>query len=220
MLRKLQELQLLKAIVTLSKNPDQTGEVFSILDSIARSLPDSERKKYGDIFLSYLGFKELYMAKQHPDMPYEIDQLLLLPENTLGHHYARHMRDNNLNPEFYPEVKGNSPLQFARLRLLKTHDILHTISGFNTSHAGELGLQAFYLAQFPASPFPVAILASGFLGLLQSKNFNERGEVMEHISKGYERGKAAKPILFRKWEDDWESDIEGLRNNLNITLRP
>jgi ubiquinone biosynthesis protein Coq4 len=31
----------------------------------------------------------------------------------------------------------------------ETHDIWHVVTGFHTDVAGELGLQAFYLAQFP-----------------------------------------------------------------------
>lgn len=35
------------------------------------------------------------------------------------------------------------------IRLSQTHDLRHVLTGFDTSLHGEIGLQAFYLGQFP-----------------------------------------------------------------------
>ena len=57
----------------------------------------------------------------------------------------------NLDPKdiLVPENVG-SDFDYVRAHLRETHDVWHPVTGFDTDVAGELGLQAFYLAQFQA----------------------------------------------------------------------
>lgn len=213
-----QKARVFTAIFALAKDPERTDRVFSIIDAahaIARTLPAAERGRYNSLLLAYPGFKTLYES-QPCLAAYDLASLTTLPENTLGYRYAKHMQDNDLHSDFYPLVKGADPIDFARLRLPQTHDILHVITGFNTTPAGEFALQAFYLEQLPSTPVPAAILASAFLGALQSEDFDYRESVLAAVSRGYEVGRHTKPILFRRWEDDWARDLNDLRAELSI----
>ena len=54
-----------------------------------------------------------------------------------------------------------SDAAYVELRLSQTHDLWHVITGFDTMVAGEIGLQAFHLTQFP---HPLGAVLSATLG--------------------------------------------------------
>jgi ubiquinone biosynthesis protein Coq4 len=56
-------------------------------------------------------------------------------------------------------------ISYITLRRSQTHDIHHVVTGFATDPAGELGLQAFQLAQI-RSPIAIAILTAGLINVL------------------------------------------------------
>ena len=61
---------------------------------------------------------------------------------------ARHLDDHELTPlEISDECKRRYADRPAALRYTTTHDLFHTLTGFSTTPAGELGLFAFMIAQ-------------------------------------------------------------------------
>ena len=143
----------------------------------------------------------------------DLDALAALPAGTLGRLYAEHLTSNGLEPDFYPDVEINAPSDYVRLHFYETHDLWHVATGFGTDVAGELGLQAFYVAQFPDEPLPPLLLAAGLLnGVLV-----ERGDMARRvaaISDGWERGRAAKPLFGLRWAERWEQPLGELRREL------
>ncbi len=207
-------MRLLKSILGLTKNPDNTDNAFFIVDSTLKALSEDEIQKYSAMVLAYPGFKELYPATDTLAL-YDTEALSRLPGNTLGYLYVKFVRDHKYTVDWFPRMENSTPIHFARNRLFQTHDILHTVTGFNGSPFGETGLQAFYTGQLPLLPLPSATMAAAFLRVLDTTG-NEKTELMEHITAGYEMGKHAKPVLFTKWEDYWEADIGELRARLGI----
>lgn len=67
----------------------------------------------------------------------------------MGYIYARTMKDKGFDPDLYSHMTADTDASYVELRLSQTHDIWHLITGFDTSSAGEIGLQAFHLPQFP-----------------------------------------------------------------------
>ena len=76
----------------------------------------------------------------------DVAALHTLPSGTLGRAFADHLAQNGLR--ILPEhAWPGTDAEYVRAHLLEVHDIWHVLTGFGTQVAGELGLQAFSLAQ-------------------------------------------------------------------------
>lgn len=100
------------------------------------------------------------------------------------------------------------------LRLRQTHDLWHIVADFNTKPNGELGLQAFMLAQLHY-PLSVLLIAGGMLKVL-FKSPEDLGDLLDQMALGYRKGVSAKPFLAQKWEEHWEKSVLDWRKELNI----
>lgn len=83
--------------------------------------------------------------------PYlEVDLATLrgLPEGTVGREYARQLDAQGLEPlVISAEVRARLARNPLALRYTTTHDLVHVLTGFPTTPAGELGLFAFMIGQ-------------------------------------------------------------------------
>lgn len=78
----------------------------------------------------------------------DLEAMRRLPEGTVGRAFARHLDDHGLMPlEISDECKRRYADNPAALRYTTTHDLFHTLTGFTTTPAGELGLFAFMVGQ-------------------------------------------------------------------------
>jgi ubiquinone biosynthesis protein COQ4 len=152
--------------------------------------------------------KERYLAPQ-PDL----ESLLQLPENSLGKLYAQHIADAQLDPDFYPKLAIEDDYSYIAIRMRQTHDIWHVMTGFGTDLGGELGLQAFTLAQ-THSPLAIAILSGSIVHLL--KMSGPLNAVVDKMQRGWNIGVNAQPFLAQKWEDQWEKPLTQWRSELNV----
>ncbi|MBH8552614.1 winged helix-turn-helix domain-containing protein [Nostocaceae cyanobacterium CENA357] len=83
---------------------------------------------------------------------------------------------------------------------LQTHDIWHIITGFDTSEIGEIGLQAFYLAQLQL-PLASLLIANALIAMtLWRPQF--LSPLLMAISRGWEMGNNAKH--WTKYRNQWE----------------
>lgn len=150
--------------------------------------------------------------------PYDLNELAKLPEGTLGHGFAKHMRHHKMDIVFYPPLKSNeiNDLNYLRLRSRETHDIHHYILGFKPHHFGEMQISAFYLKQFN-SPLSAFLMAAGILVGLIKKPYL-MNELIEAYYQGWQMGKECKPILAVKWEELWEVPVSEVREMLGINV--
>jgi ubiquinone biosynthesis protein COQ4 len=130
---------------------------------------------------------EIIRDRYLPPVP-NLDTLLKYPENSLGHVFASNLRANNFDPIFYRQIEVRDDITYITLRCSQTHDIHHIITGFGTDLAGEIGLQAFELAQM-RSPLAIALLTSGIVHTLNSPTALE--QVMNAIHRGWQMGVAS-----------------------------
>ncbi len=147
---------------------------------------------------------------------YDLDALLRLPEHTLGHAFAKHMKAYKLEQVFYPplEDKEDDDIAYWRKRARQTHDIHHVVLGFPAIDAGEMAISAFYLAQHNV-PLSALLLGFGFLYTILREP--ERiDELMRAIHRGWAAGKQADKLMGVKWEELWEEPLETVRQRLNV----
>lgn len=113
-----------------------------------------------------------------------------------------------------PTVK--SDFDYVRAHMRETHDIWHVVTGFGTDVAGELGLQAFYFAQFRA-PLPPVLFVVGFLNtVLYSMDDGERR--MRAIVRGWLLGRKAQTLFGVRWAELWDTPLDEVRRRLGLDL--
>ncbi|MBE9248384.1 hypothetical protein IQ226_04065 [Dolichospermum sp. LEGE 00240] len=159
-------------------------------------------------------FTERWLPK-----PINLDELSKLPEGTLGHIYAKEMKARGFDPHFYKKVPVVDDISYMKMLWRTTHDIYHVVTGFETNVVGELGLQAFVLAQTP-TPISIMLVSFGMvsISLYQPTKFKP---LMTEISRGYYLGSHT-PVKFisKKWDQFWNVPISELRTQLGINSIP
>lgn len=207
----LKTLRMLRGFWLLSQDPNRLEQVFEIGDQ------GENQKIFQEVFAFVT--KEPQGARAFREMPrigdIDLQELAKLPEGTLGRVFADHMISNGLDPKAIP-VPHIEPgdLRYVKAHLRETHDVWHVVTGFNTDVAGEIGLQAFYLAQLPSRLSAVLIAMS--LVHLATKNMNAREAIMGEVMRGYAIGKRAKMFFGFEWAKHWSTPITEVRAMLDV----
>lgn len=177
----------------------------SLVDSSAFEWAIASMKTRPEIanFLS-----ERYVAPAH-----SVELLSQCPEGSLGYVYAQQMTQLGLQP-IQPAIAVDCDRHYVEYRWQQTHDIWHVITGFDTSGVGEIGLQAFYLAQVHL-PLSSLLIANALISttLLQPESLNL---LLSAIAQGWQMGKNAKPLIAQKWEEGWEKSLVEWQRELNV----
>jgi ubiquinone biosynthesis protein COQ4 len=207
-------LRSIYAAFMLGRRPDQVKYVFMMGDSQDNIAEGARaRREIADPFAS--AELEGLWQRRYCAPRYDIDELMRLPESTLGGAYARHMQASNLKPDFFEDVPPRHRMHFLRLRLRQTHDIWHVLAGFGTDEFGEVGLQGFYFAQFTNGQSAL-ILASAVLKSVLRGRFGDLELHLDAFCEGYRNGKSAASLLAVEWERMWERDLASLRRDLRV----
>jgi ubiquinone biosynthesis protein COQ4 len=154
-------------------------------------------------------FEERYIAPT-PDL----DELLKLPEDSLGFTFASYLRELNFKPEFYPKVEVQDDASYFAMRIRQTHDIWHTVTGW-FNDAGGIKLAAFQVAQTRS---PLLTMVSVGVILNTTKMNKDITPIIRLLQEGYDVGCQAKPFLAQKWEEAWEKPLTDWRSELNINV--
>lgn len=204
--------QTAKGIINLVRDPGKTESVHDIEDGLRQA-------KYTQVAMEYIrsqpGVESLVEERYLAPSP-NLESLIQLPPDSLGYTYASYLKQEGFDPNFYRKLEVENDTTYIMLRLRQTHDIWHLVTGFSTDVVGELGLQAFILAQ-TRRPMAIVLLAGGLLrALIQSPEDMEK--LLDRIAVGYRMGAKAKPFLAQKWEENWEKSISQWRRNLGVEL--
>ena len=144
----------------------------------------------------------------------DLDALASLPRGSLGERFGTHMIEAKLDPAAIPTLPSEDAGSYVSAHLYETHDIWHVVTGFGTDVAGEMGLQAFYFAQFPAF-LSAAILSAALLNTMMFA-MDDRDRRMEATARGWDLGKRAKPLFGVNWAARWNEPLEDVRASLAI----
>lgn len=205
--------ELLKGLQGFVSSINNGIDIEAVFD-IAAALANQEVSAAAITYLkSHPEIAQLFEERYIAPTP-NLEALLKLPEDSLGFAYASHMRIANLDPEFYRKVELIDDWNYLALRMRQTHDIWHTVTGFGIDSPGEIGLQAFTLAQ-NRSPLAVMLIAAITLNLIKMNS--ELNPLVRVLQQGYDLGYQAKPFLAQKWEEAWEKPLEDWRKELNVT---
>ncbi|MCF4965859.1 Coq4 family protein [Nostoc sp. CMAA1605] len=206
-----EQIQALQSFCIMTQNPATFSAIYDLDAILAKT-------ELSTISVEYLKsqpevaaiIQERYLAPV-PD----VAKLLTYSPDSLGYQFAAYLTANNFDPTFYRPREVKDDISYVSLRRSQTHDIHHIVTGFKTDASGELGLQAFQLAQMK-SPIAIAIMTAGIINFLN--NTPELAAIMQYIYRGWEMGLKAKPLMAQKWEDNWEKPLTQWRSELGITV--
>jgi ubiquinone biosynthesis protein Coq4 len=213
MKKRIRKLRGIVSIVRLVRDPDRLDEVFELAESMgddailaqmAAAFAEDPRGERALVEMPRIGRVDL-------------KELRTLPEGTLGRTFAEHMIANGLDPAAIPSIESHDRLSYVRAHLYETHDVWHAVTGFKTDVAGELGLQAFGLAQFP-SRLAALLIAGGLLHAVISR-FDDRDARMRAIVRGWLLGMRAQKFFGVHWGEMWSLPIDEVRSELGVDLR-
>ena len=199
-----------KAFLTLLF--DDTGNLEPV-DELSTSLVDTHAFQLAVEGMKATPEVAQIIAERYIAPPHDLDALLQYPQDSLGYAYASRLKQAGFQV-LAAEVKINSDTSYVENRWQQTHDIWHVITGFDTSEIGEIGLQAFYLAQFQL-PLASLLIANALISatLLQPEALSP---LLSAIAQGWKMGQTAKPLIAQKWEQAWEKPVAVWQTELNV----
>ena len=209
-MRPLALFRMARAAYRLVKDPTRLDEVIAIADDIGANHAQF-RPIVDHVRTTAIGAAAL---RDRPRVDLVLARLRLLPDGSFGREAARFLDDRRLDPEDLPRRPAADEYAWLHAHLFETHDLWHVVTGFDTDVAGEAGLQAFYLAQFPARLASV-LLAVVFLNTFLFR-FDDRDPRMEAIVRGWQLGKAARPLTGVDWNQLWELPLAEVRARLGL----
>jgi ubiquinone biosynthesis protein Coq4 len=207
LLRSLNNLKLLAAI---GRSGGDLSNVADLVDSFLDSpqMADCVRR-----FRQVPGGAEM-MESRYPPLQPDIELLLQLPAESLGHNYASLIRRLNYDPEFFRPRPTTTEAQWLTQRVATTHDIHHVISGFGTAPEGETGVLAITAAQIG---FPAYLLLTSASQLASFRFQTQRFEALSRaVAHGIGIGRQAHCLAAVRWEDGWERSIREWRQELGL----
>ena len=160
-----------------------------------------------------------------------VEQLLILPEGSLGQTFGRLIQALGYEPDFHPgpEYFNNleSDADYVNYRTFATQDLHHVLTGFNFDSSGELGVLCVSMDQYCAPGLTFIGLASLITSWLSSEvpysmTSRDSDLIMSPrykfflIQQGLDIGEAAKPLFALDWPKLLDRDLEELRKMLGV----
>lgn len=201
-----------RAFIRLVRDPNRLDEVFALSDRLREANREVLQRIASEERLHEVG--ALALSGRMRIGKIDLDALALLAPGTLGRSHSDFLRQRGLDPGALPVRPAVDEAGYVEAHLYETHDVWHTVTGFDTDVAGELGLQGFYAAQISGN-LPITILALGMLNTLFYA-FEDRHRRLDAIVQGYRLGRRAKPFFGVQWAALWSTPLSEVRQSLGV----
>ena len=214
---RVKPIKAIKALIALSKNNEDTSQVFHVIDALKGS---SDRKYFKIFSKSEIGKKILKERVNLLDTLKDKDTLSKLPKNSLGYKYYEFIYKENLSPEELINASESSKKEFGNrtddeiffnIRKRDMHDLWHVATGYGRDALGELSLLAFTYAQEQNRGVGAIALYGYWKVGREFPDFNLRKVIRE----GYKNGKNATLWSCEDWEKLIKLPIDEVREKIN-----
>jgi ubiquinone biosynthesis protein COQ4 len=198
----------LRALHNLMRDPEDTLQIFVLAVALDKDhIPGVLFR-----FLCEPGGLELLQDQPAIDAStIDLQALAALPEGTLGHTYAHHLMEHDLDPDLFQAPPALPPaVAYFAQRFRQCHDVWHVLTGYEANVAGEIALQAFCHGQL-GTPAPALAAITGSLQRSLSEPL-----VALRAWDAYQRGKRARFLLSVRWEELWDVPLHELRRRFHI----
>ncbi len=158
-----------------------------------------------------------FMARPHVPFSCELAALRAMPPGSLGHSFANFLDDRGLDPKalYVHEIDERSELERFKQHMERTHDLWHTVLGFGTDVAGELGLQAFTTAQLGV-PLAHLLISAGMLNAVVFAPEDGDRRLAE-IARGWQLGTQVRPLFGADWAAMLAWPLDQVRAHFGVT---
>ena len=214
---RVKPIKAIKAIIALSKDNEDTIQVFNVIDALKGS---SDRKYFKIFSKSEIGEKILKERVNLVDTLKDKEFLSKLSKNTLGYKYYEFIYKENLSPEELIDASANSKKEFGNrtedeiffnIRKRDMHDLWHIATGYGRDALGELSLLAFTYAQEQNRGIGAIALYGYWKVGREFPEFSLRKVIYE----GYKNGKKATLWSCEDWEELIKLPIDEVREKIN-----
>jgi ubiquinone biosynthesis protein COQ4 len=190
-----------------------TGDDLNAVDELSLTLVHSAAFQMAAQEMQSVPAVAALIQERYLPPAHDLDRLLQCPPESLGFQYAASLQQKGLE-RIDPDLPVCSDTAYIEYRWQQTHDIWHILTGFSTSSIDEIGLQAFYLAQFRL-PLASLLIANALIAstLLSPEDLPS---LLKSIEQGWQMGSHAKPLFAQKWEEEWEKPVSQWQAELQI----
>lgn len=206
------------ALQALLANPDDTAQVFVIIESLSGRSPERNLER---LRRDPRGRRLLETKPNILEQLGDRSALAQLPAGSVGRAYLEFVDSEQISAEGLvsasdvdrgAEWQADADLLFLRDRLRDTHDLWHVVTGYKGDLVGEGALLAFSFAQ-TFNPGVGLIISAGFL----------RGAeigIRRQIARGLLRGFRAAWLPAVEWERELSRPLEIVRRELRVGSPP
>ena len=217
--RRVRPMAAWKALRQLIRDPDDTTQVFEIIDALAGR---AFEKAFERFRASPNGPR---LIAEQPDIVAALsdrDSLAAMPAGSLGRAYLDFVLREELTPEglssaskdFEEDPAAPAGAYWFGARMRDTHDLYHVLTGYNRDLVGEASLLAFTWAQTRNRGIGAIVL------MAYAKAGSQAPGARPMIRQGYRRGKAAAWLPAQDWEALLARPIDEVRRELNLGELP
>ncbi len=206
-----------RALQLLLTNPDDTQQVFVMIDALSGNSPRRLLKR----FVRDANGARLMKAKSNL-LPLLCDRerLRALPPGSLGRAYLAFVESEGITADGLVDASNvpttreviDPDLEFLRQRMRDSHDLWHAVTGYKGDLVGEASLLAFSFAQTKNPAIALIVLAAFLRG--------EELAVRSQIARGFMRGVRARWLVAYDWEGALARPLEDVRRELNVRPAP
>lgn len=187
------------------------GGIFALIE-LGNVIEDIKASSLAaDIIMKDPEAKKLISERYSEGLP-DIPTLGTYADGTLGK--ALHLHLTKLDSMHYPVPiqKDYSEQIYIRERRREIHDLMHVVTGYDTTYKNEASLNAFIAAQ---GPMPICILIPIGVTLRYIFKFpNKLDELLNSLGAAWQRGKAANSIFSIRWEEYLDRPLEEAQSAL------
>lgn len=215
--RQLKPLQAWRAMRALIADPENTAEVFRIIealkgDTLGRALQRLQATPEGCALL-----------RDRPDILSVLNdraRLRAMPDGSLGRAYLRFVEEQDLSADGLVAASEEAPRHVDKSaeerwlgnRLRDIHDLQHVLCGYGRDELGELCLLAFMAAQTPNRGIAFIV----FMGRRQFRRNAPHIDVDACVEEGRRIGEQAGWFVTQRWEERLGEPLQALRAELNV----
>jgi ubiquinone biosynthesis protein COQ4 len=205
----------LRAVGTLIDNPDDTAQVFALIEALTGVRTPSAIA--GRLRATDDGRRLLDDRPEIVALLMDRGALRRQPDGSLAHAYLRFVESEAISADGLRRASSNgetggatipAEVRFVRERMRDTHDLWHAVLGYRGDVLGEAALLAFTFAQTGNSA--VGVLALVGIGKLRSV------EAVRLIVGGFRRGLRAEWFPGQRWESLLALPLDEVRRRLRV----
>jgi ubiquinone biosynthesis protein COQ4 len=124
------------------------------------------------------------------------------------------MKHLGYTPHFYGDRPSiDEDTDYATMRVRKTHDFHHIVTGFSMIGPGELGVIAITALQYGYPAFMTLDLGAIALSMMRVEGW---GDHVRYVRTGWEMADRIKPLMGVRWEESLDKPVDVWRKELNI----